>query len=97
MGTTVLQIRIELIFRQCGNRSHRRGRVGLCAQCRAVRSPGFRGSNCRAYAGRFFRVFRKSVVSEHVFSERPNTVVVEFLSPPFRRVFGTETVRKSQP
>jgi hypothetical protein len=35
------------------------------------------------------RVFRRPVYSEHRFLERLNTAVVGFLSPGFRRVFGT--------
>jgi hypothetical protein len=37
------------------------------------------------------KVFRRSVYSEHLFLERPNSAIATFLSPRFRRVFPTGT------
>jgi hypothetical protein len=43
-------------------------------------------------------VFRRSVYSEHRFLERPNTAIIRFFSPRFRRVFGTgrPSIRQSR-
>ena len=53
--------------------------AGASARRSRQRSPKYRAAE----------VFRKSVYSEHRFLERQNTAVVGFLSPRFRRVFGT--------
>src|ERR1700677_2567876 len=79
MGTTVFRIRIELIFRRCGNLvTPSRSCRGLCALM-----------SDRAGAGLHEQSVPKTVYSEHLLLERPNSAIAMFLSSRFRRVFGT--------